>query len=385
VDSGYPESNQEFQLDFGLTETQELIKASAREFLEEKSDPAIVRAVAEGDSDAIDALWKDIVELGWPSLTISEEHGGAGLSFSDLAVLLEELGASLAPTPLVESSISSWILERFGSDSLKSELLPKIANGEVLITPAIVERDASWDPESTKVAATRSGSNLVITGEKRFVAFAAQATHALTLVRTDNGEPALVVVPIWKADGVEQTPLSHASGVPVSSLSFNELEVAESNIIATGELATQAVDELVAAGGVARSAQLAGLGRAVVDAAVEYTANREQFGVPVGSFQAVQHHLANMAIAAKQVNHLVHAAAWSFSRDGYSVDTAAQAKIAASDKIAELCWTAHQCHGAIGFTWEHDLHLYTRRAMAWKTDYGDSAFHKSKLANAMGL
>jgi len=372
-------------LDFGLTETQELIKASAREFLEEKSDPAIVRAVAEGDSYAIDALWKDIVELGWPSLTISEEHGGAGLSFSDLAVLLEELGASLAPTPLVESSISSWILERFGSDSLKSELLPKIANGEVLITPAIVERDASWDPESTKVAATRSGSNLVITGEKRFVAFAAQATHALTLVRTDNGEPALVVVPIWKADGVEQTPLSHASGVPVSSLSFNELEVAESNIIATGELATQAVDELVAAGGVARSAQLAGLGRAVVDAAVEYTANREQFGVPVGSFQAVQHHLANMAIAAKQVNHLVHAAAWSFSRDGYSVDTAAQAKIAASDKIAELCWTAHQCHGAIGFTWEHDLHLYTRRAMAWKTDYGDSAFHKSKLANAMGL
>ncbi len=372
-------------MDFGLTETQELIKASAREFLEEKSDPAIVRAVAEGDSYAIDALWKDIVELGWPSLTISEEHGGAGLSFSDLAVLLEELGASLAPTPLVESSISSWILERFGSDSLKSELLPKIANGEVLITPAIVERDASWDPESTKVAATRSGSNLVITGEKRFVAFAAQATHALTLVRTDNGEPALVVVPIWKADGVEQTPLSHASGVPVSSLSFNELEVAESNIIATGELATQAVDELVAAGGVARSAQLAGLGRAVVDAAVEYTANREQFGVPVGSFQAVQHHLANMAIAAKQVNHLVHAAAWSFSRDGYSVDTAAQAKIAASDKIAELCWTAHQCHGAIGFTWEHDLHLYTRRAMAWKTDYGDSAFHKSKLANAMGL
>lgn len=372
-------------MDFGLTETQELIKASAREFLEENSDPAKVRAVANGDSDAISSLWNDIVDLGWPSLTISEEHGGAGLSFGDLAVLLEELGASLAPTPIVESSISSWILERFGSDSLKSDLLPKIANGEVLITPAIVERDASWDSESTKVAATRSGSNLVITGEKRFVAFADQATHTLALVRTDNGDPALVVVPIWKEEGIERTSLSHASGIPFSSLTFNELEVAESNVIATGETATKAVEELIAAGGVARSAQLAGLGRSVVDATVDYTANREQFGRPVGAFQAVQHHLANMAIAAKQVNHLVHSAAWSFSRDGYSIEGAAQAKIAASDKIAELCWTAHQCHGAIGFTWEHDLHLYTRRALAWKTDYGDSTFHKSILANAMGL
>lgn len=372
-------------MDFGLTETQELIRASAREFLEEKSDPATVRAVADGDSEAIASLWKDMVELGWPALAISEEHGGAGLSFSDLAVLLEELGASLAPTPLVESSISSWIIERYADESIKSDLLPQIASGEVLITPAIVERDASWDPASAKVAATKSGSSLVISGEKRFVAFGEQATHALTLVRTDDNEPALVVVPIWKSEGVEQTPLDHASGIPVSSLTFNELEVPASNIIATGDDAIKATEELVAAGGVARSAQLAGLGRAVVEATVEYTANREQFGVPVGSFQAVQHHLAEMAIAAKQVNHLVHSAAWSFSREGYSVDTAAQAKIAASDKIAALCWTAHQCHGAIGFTWEHDLHLYTRRALAWKTDYGDSAFHKSKLANAMGL
>ena len=146
-----------------------------------------------------------------------------------------------------------------------------------------------------------------------------------------------------------------------------------------------AVGVLVAAGAVARATQLAGLGRAVMDATVDYTANREQFGQAVGSFQAVQHHLAEMAIATKQVNHLVHSAAWSFSQDGYSVERAAQAKIAASEKISALCWTAHQCHGAIGFTWEHDLHLYTRRALAWKTDYGDSPFHKSKLATSLGL
>tara|TARA_A100001037_G_scaffold44825_2_gene35933 strand:- start:12120 stop:13235 length:1116 start_codon:yes stop_codon:yes gene_type:complete len=371
-------------LDFGLTETQELIRASAREFLEQNSSPEVVRAIASGDDEAISTLWKSVVDLGWSSLTVSEEHSGAGLTFSDLAVLLEELGAHLAPTPLVESSISVWIIERYGSDSLKSELLPQISSGEILVTPAIVERDASWDPESTRVAATQSDSSLIVSGEKRFVAFGERATHALTLVRIYD-QPALVVIPIWQAENVEKTPLDHASGVPVCSLSFNEFEVGESNVLATGNTAIEAAKELIAAGSVARSAQLAGLGRAVVNATVDYTANREQFGRAVGSFQAIQHHLAEMAIASKQVNHLVHAAAWSFSRDGYSIEAAARAKIAASDKISQVCWTAHQCHGAIGFTWEHNLHLYTRRALAWKTDYGDSAFHQSILAEAMGL
>lgn len=372
-------------MDFGLTQTQELIRTSAREFLADRSGPATVRAVADGDTEVAANLWRDVVELGWPALTVSEQHGGAGLSFSDLAVLLEELGATLAPVPVVESAITARILERFGQDALKAELLPQIAHGDVLITPAIVGRDASWDAHNTGTVANRTGSGLVITGEARFVSFANQATHALTLVNTDDDQFAMVVVPIWKSPGVEQIPLNHASGTPVYSLTFNEVEAPTFNIVATGTEAVAAAAELVATGSVARATQLAGLARAVVDSTVEYTAGRQQFGRPVGSFQAVQHHLAEMAIAAKQVNHLAHAAAWSFSQDGYSIDRAARAKIAASEKIADLCWTAHQCHGAIGFTWEHNLHLYTRRALAWKTDFGDAAFHKAILASAMGL
>jgi len=372
-------------LDFGLTETQELLRATAREFLAERADTSLARAVAGGDEDPLSSLWKDIVELGWSALIISEQHGGAGLSFSDLAVLLEELGASLAPVPLVESAITSRILDRYSPGALKSDLLPQIVTGDVLITPAVLERNASWEPRDAAMAATSNDSGLIIAGEKRFVAFAEQATHALTLVRLDYGDHALVVVPIWKSSGVELTPLDNVSGVPVSSITFNEVDVPLSNIVARGVDAIAATEELVAAGGVARSAQLAGLARAVVDATVKYTTGREQFGQPVGSFQAVQHHLAEMAIAAKQVNHLAHSAAWTFSRDGYSVQRSAQAKIAASDKIPALCWTAHQCHGAVGFTWEHDLHLYTRRALAWKSDYGDSTFHKAKLADALGL
>ena len=375
-------------MDFGLTETQELIRTSAREFLADRSPPSNVRAVAEGDTNILASLWNDIVDLGWPALVISEQHGGAGLAFSDLAVLLEELGASLAPTPMVESAISSRILDRFGSESIKTELLPQIAAGGVLITTAIVERNASWDTTIATTVATATNSGLIVTGEKRFVPFADQATHALTYAVTDSGEPALVLIPIWppnRVHGVERKPVNHISGVPVCSLNFNEVEVPSENVIGTGQVALDATEELIAAGAVARAAQLAGLGRAVVDATVKYTGSREQFGQAVGAFQAVPHHLAEMAIASKQVHHLAHAAAWSFSDDGYSGRRAAQAKIAASEKIPTVCWTAHQCHGAIGFTWEHDLHLFTRRALAWKTDFGDLTFHKAKLASFMGL
>ncbi len=359
-------------MDFGLTETQELIRRSAKEFLKDESNSETIRAVASGNYDALEDLWKRMLELGWPALIIPEEFGGAGFSFGDLAVLLEELGATLAPVPMVESAITSWIIERYGSESMKSEILPQIVSGDILLTPSIVERNGSWDTSSTTVAATKSGTNLVITGEKRFVAFAQQATHSLATIRLDNGQPALVTIPIWKAAGVHQTPIDHAAGVPVSSITFNEVLVPEVNIVAKGNKAIKAVEELVSAGGVARAAQLAGLGKAVLNTTVSYAANREQFGQPIGAFQAVQHHLA-------------HSAAYSFSRNGYSYERAAQAKIAASEKISALCWTAHQCHGAIGFTWEHDLHLYTRRALAWKTDYGDANFHKSNLADAMGL
>ena len=372
-------------MDFGLTETQEMIRSSAREFLADRADPLVVRAVADGDSEALESLWKDIVELGWPALTIPVKYGGAGLTFSDLAVLLEEMGASLAPSPLVESAITSRILDRYGSDAVASDLLPQVAAGDVLITPAILERDVSWDSINIAVAATRTGSGFVITGEKRFVSYADQATHALILVRMSDDDPALIVVPIWKVAGVDLIRLDHISGVPVSSISFNEVEAPLSAVVATGDKAIAATEELVAAGATARAAQLAGLGRAVVDSTIEYTRNREQFGQPVGSFQAIQHHIAEMAIAAKQVNHLAQSAAWTFSDNSFSADRAAQAKIAASDKIPALCWTAHQCHGAIGFTKEHDLHLYTRRALAWKMDYGSPAFHKDKLASSMGL
>ena len=250
-------------MDFGLTETQELIRRSAREFLKDQSDSETIRSVASGNYDALENLWKKTIELGWPGLVIPEEFGGAGFSFGDLAVLLEELGATLAPVPIVESAITSWIIERYGSESIKSEILPQISSCDILLTPSIVERNGSWDTSSTTVAATKSGSNVVITGEKRFVAFAQQATHSLTTIRMDDGELALIAIPIWKAEGIHQTPVDHASGVPVSSITFNEVVVPEANIVATGEKAVKAIQELVSAGSVARAAQLAGLGKAV--------------------------------------------------------------------------------------------------------------------------
>jgi len=371
-------------VDFGLSETQELIRSTAREFFASSSSLEVVRNVADGNSDAVSKLWDEAVALGWSGFTVPEPFGGTGFSFEDLIVLIEEAGAALAPIPIVESAITSSALDKYAADEIKSELLPQIATGDVLITPAVIERDASWNLTTPHMAGTSSDASVVLSGEKRFVNFADQATHALVTANINN-ELALILVPVWNNEGVSKTSLKATSGVPVANLTFNEVAVAASNVVATGETAKLAIAELVSLGAVARAAQLAGLGRKVVEISTEYAKSREQFGKPIGTFQAIQHYLAEMATTVKQVNHLVYAAASSSSQDSYSAEYVSRAKIAASEKIPEVCWKAHQSHGAIGFTWEHDLHLYTRRAIAWKTDYGDSTFHKHNLSRLLGL
>ncbi|MGB1748551.1 MAG: acyl-CoA dehydrogenase family protein [Dehalococcoidia bacterium] len=371
-------------MDFGLSETQELIRSTARDFFATSAGAEIVRNVADGDEDAAKKLWDEAVALGWSGFTVPEVFGGTGFSFEDLIVLVEEAGAALTPIPIVESSITSSVLDKYADDEIKSELLPQIAIGEVLITPAVVEKDASWDLSTPLVAGTSTGSDVVLTGEKRFVNFANLATHALVSATIDD-ELAVILVPIWNNEGVSKTALKSTAGISISNLTFNEVAVASSNVVATGKSAKSAMYDLVSLGAVARSAQLAGLGRKVVEVTTEYAQSREQFGKPIGTFQAIQHYLAEMATMVKQVNHLVYAAASSSSQDSYSAEYVSRAKIAASEKIPEVCWKAHQNHGAIGFTWEHDLHLFTRRAIAWKTDYGDSTFHKHNLSRLLGL
>ena len=375
-------------MELGLSETQEMIRASARDFLSERASPEFVRAMAADESGFTPDYWRDVAALGWTGLTLPEEYGGVGMSFTDMAVLLEEWGASLAPGPLFESTvISASAIERFGTDQQRAELLPGIAAGETIATIAMHEEHPAWAPSSVLATAVRSGNGWVLSGEKRFVPYGGSADCLLVLARSGDApqDVSAFLVRNDSNSGIETTPMRVASGTPMASVSLNEIEVPAAGLLGAEGAGSAIIEWALERGAAARAVQLAGLGRRVVDETVAFVSERKQFGRPVGSFQAIQHYLADMASAVRSTRHLAYRGVWQISEGVPAVASVARAKIAANESIPDVCWTAHQSHGAIGFTWEHDLHLYTRRAISWRTEYGDTALHRARLANHLGL
>lgn len=374
-------------MDLGLNETEEMIRASAQEFLEREAGPALAR---NGDASV---FWNQVAEMGWPGLAIAEDHGGAGMGLMALGVLLEQWGAHLGRGPLFESAVLvAPLLESAAGDRLKKEILPRLADGTSPATVAILEQAAAWNPEEIRATAVKTADNWAITGTKHFVSYGDEASHLLVAARTGDAPQDISLFLVDRqSDGISSEAMDHASGAPTAVLSLNEVtanEVTASDARLVGEEngGWPLIESLMLRGAAFRSAQLAGLGRRVLDITSAYVKDRKQFGVPIGSFQAVQHHLADMAVSVRRVEHLARQAVWSVASD--SEDAAKQvsrAKLAASELIPEVCWTAHQCHGAIGFTQEHDLHLYTRHALSWAAEFGDAAWHTQRLADALEL
>jgi alkylation response protein AidB-like acyl-CoA dehydrogenase len=375
-------------MDFGLSETEEMVRSSAREFLSREAGPELARTAWDSSSGKDEAFWAQVCEMGWPGLAVSEDFGGAQMGLMALAVLMEQWGAFLAPGPLFESSVlAAPLIEAAASDRLKREILPGIADGSQPVTVAVLEASASWLPDAIRATAVRTRAGWAVTGTKHFVTYGDRARKLVVAART--GEPAeeisLLIID-RDADGFSAEPVKHASGAPVYTVSLNETPVARDQVIGEPGEAWPLVTQLMLRGAAFRAVQLAGLGQAVLDMTVGYVKERKQFGRPVGSFQAIQHTLADMAVAVKSVRRQAYRAVWSIAQGSPSAPRdVARAKYSASTLIPELCWKAHQSHGAIGFTWEHGLHLYTRHALAWRAEFGDAAWHNRALAEAVGL
>ena len=375
-------------MDFGLTETQELLRKSAREFLAERSKPAYVRAMAEDERGYGGDFWRDVAGLGWTGLLVPEQHGGSGLSFADMAVLLEEWGASLAPGPLVETAVlAADVIARFGDDRQKREYLPRLAAGELVVAPAVTDALAHVPgPTGTGVTASLRGGTWRLNGQKIFVSYAKSAGAYLVSARREgSGEPAVFLVP---RDGVGETaitPLLSASGRSTCAMDFRDVPVPAGARLGGDKDGGAVLARLNALGAAARALQMAGAARRVLEITVLYVSIRRQFGRAVGSFQAIQHKLADMALMLQGARHTAYRAAWELSEGRLAARETAVAKIAMNETLSRMCSMAHQAHGAIGFTWEYDLHLYTRRAIAWRAEFGDTPSHRETLAAEMGL
>ena len=368
-------------MDLGLTEIQQMLKTSAQDFLARECPLTLVREMEEDSRGFTDELWRQMVGLGWTGVAFPEQYGGTGGNFADLGVLLEEIGRSLAPSPFFSTVVlgGMTVLDG-GSDAQKDELISRICAGTIIMTMAVAEAGAAYEPWDIQAIASQQGGGYEITGTKLFVPDAAAADVILVATRTSAGSDtadgiSLFLVPAG-TDGLTITPMQSVGNERVFEVSLDKVNVsADSAIGAVGE-AWPIIDRAIMRATAAQCIEMLGGSEAVLDMTVEYAKGRTQFGRAIGTFQAVQHHCARMATDVEGSKNIAYQAVWRLSEGLPAQKEVAMAKAWIGPAYRRVCGTAHQCHGAIGFTKEHDLQLYTRRAKVHELTYGDANHHK---------
>ncbi len=374
-------------MDLGLTEAQQMLRNSAREFLEKECPHTYVRAMEEDQRGYTPEMWRKLAEQGWLGLIFPEQYGGIGLGFLDLAILLEEMGRALLPGPFFSTVVLAGmsILEA-GSEAQKREFLPKIAEGQLVMTLALTEPSARWDAAGIEATASPSGDGYVINGTKLFVPNAHVADYMVVAARTGRAteDVTLFIVP-GRASGTSQTLLKTIASDRQSEVVFSNVRVPASAVLGQVNGGWATIRKVLQWGAVGKCAEMLGGAQKVLEMTVDYAKQRVQFGRPIGSFQAIQHHCANMATDVEGSRYITYQAAWRLSEGLPAEREVALAKAWVSDAYRRVCALGHQCHGAIGFTREHNMQLYSRRAKAAELAFGDADLHREAVASAIGL
>ena len=368
-------------MDLGLTEIQQMLKNSAREFLSQECPLTLVREMEEDHQGYTDELWRQLVSLGWTGVVFPEQYGGTGGEFVDLAVLLEEMGRSLLPGPFFSTVVLGGLtVLDAGSDPQKRDILPRICAGTLKMTLALTESSASFEPWGIEAVASPDGAGYRLEGTKLFVPDAQAADLLLVAARTDaGGDPeqgiTLFLVPADQA-GITVNQLNTIASDRQCEVLLSQVEVPGDAVLGTVGQGWPIIQRCLQRAITGKCIEMLGGADAVLEMTVEYAKQRTQFGRPVGSFQAVQHHCANMATDVEGCRQIAYQAAWRVSEGLPAQREVAMAKAWVSGAYQRVCSTAHQCHGAIGFTKEHNLQLYTRRAKVQELSYGDVNWHK---------
>ena len=377
-------------MDLSLTEEQQLLQSSARDFLQQECPPMHVRAMEEDAIGYSPALWKNIAELGWTGLMFPEQYGGSGYTFIELCVLMEEFGRSLLPSPFHSAVLTFGLPIMFsGSEAQKNRYLTGLSSGTTLGTLALTEPSASYEPGAISVRATERSGGFVINGTKLFVANAHTADTLLVAVRTsDAGGPeagiSLLLVP-GKAAGVEITPLQTIASDRQFEVEFRNVEVGSDALVGGLHQGWPLIRKTIDYATVAQCAEMVGIAQVAFDMSVDYAKNRVQFGRPIGSFQAIKHKCSNMVIDVDGSRFITYRAAWCLNQGLDAAKEIAMAKAWTSDACRRVCASAHQIHGGIGFTKEYDLQLFFRRAKHGEVLYGDADLHREVVAQEIGL
>jgi len=353
-------------MEFGLSESQRLLKENARKFFAGECPIQEVRRLMETDTAYDAGLWAKMTEQGYTGIIFPEEYGGVGLGKVELILLMEEAGRALLPAPLFSTvALAGAIIDAVARPEQKKRYLSEICSGQARSTLAILETSASWKPADAHIVS----ANGRLTGEKLFVPDAAVADFIVVAARdgvfvADAKAPGIAVHPLKMMDLTRKVYSVRFNNTPAEKLG-SSTDLSRALDIAATALAAEMV------GGMQRT----------LDITVEYAKMRKQFGKPIGSFQAVQHHCADMYLETESARSAAYYAAWAIENDTPDAAVAVSiAKMYASDAGRTVGNRGIQVHGGMGFTWENDIHLYYRRAKASETALGDATYHRERIA-----
>jgi len=377
-------------MDFSFTEEQDMLRILVRDFLAKECPKSKVREMAEDEAGYDQQMWHSMAGLGWMGLIFPEEYGGMGASFMDLIILMEEMGRNILPGPFFSTiALCALPLLEYGSEEQKIQSLPQIAKGEAIWTFALAESSGRYKAPEVKLHAELKGTNYVLQGHKIFVSDAHVTDYILVVARTGQGASPEQGITLFMVDAkgpnIKLEAIPTVGGDRQFKVTFDRVVVPRDNILGEVDNGWDIVEFILQRAAVLKCAEISGACQAVLDITSSYAKERIQFDRPIGSFQAVQHKLADMLIDVEAVQYLLYQAAWGISVGSPSPWQISAAKVKANEAYQRICIEAIAAHGAIGYTMDHDIGLYYRRVKAAEFTAGDTDLHREKIAVELGL
>jgi alkylation response protein AidB-like acyl-CoA dehydrogenase len=377
-------------MDFDFTEEQNMLRKSARDFLAKECPKAKVREMDKDETGYDPQIWRRMAELGWTGLVLPEEYGGMGAGFMDLVILMEEMGRNILPGPFFSTiALCALPLLEYGSSGQKTEFLPQVGKGRAIWTLALTELSGRYEASDLRLRAAPKGADYVLDGQKLFVADAHVADRILVVSRTAEHKRPEDGITLFIVDArgrdVKMELMPTIGGDRQFKVGFSGVRVPGRNVLGKVDRGWDIVEFILQRASVLKCAEMSGACQAVLDMTASYARERIQFDRPIGSFQAIQHKMADMLVDVEAVQYLLYQAAWGISVGSPSPWQISAAKAKANEAYQRICIDAIAAHGAIGYSMDHDIGLYYRRVRAAQFAGGDTDLHREVIAARLGL
>ena len=375
-----------------LTEEQEFLRDTAKNFAQERTPVAHFRSLRDNNDQNLwdKDIWQEMVNLGWSGILIPEEFGGSNFGVAGISVILQECGKTLTPSPLFSTGVlGAYAISNFGTQEQKEQYLPKIVNGEIT-TALAVDESSHHDPSRTSLTTEKKDDKYILNGKKTFVIDGASADVLIVLTRTSGNSGELAGLTLFiidsNADGIDKTKLDMADSRNYANINFNDVKCSNQDILGALESGGETVESILDIGRIAISAEMLGNAESAFETTIEYLKQRKQFGVLIGTFQALQHRAAAMFCEIELTKSAVMAAVHGADERSNELQRLSSlAKTVAGETLHLVSNEAIQMHGGIGVTDEYDLGFFIKRSRVAEQIFGSSTYHTERYANLSGF